>query len=111
MTMVPIAIGEALTGVPFDQMGPVAGTSEGLGSTKVPFRRLRATVVYEGRTFAHAVAVGPVPRMVVGQSDFMTAFDVRFYWGHTPKVFHVDPTQPGGRKPSPKRASTGGKRR
>lgn len=94
MTMVPIAVGEALTGEPFPQLGTDAGKSKGFGDKEEPIRRIDADAVYAGRVFARSLAVGPVPRMVLGQSDFMTAFDVRFYWGHSPKWFAIEPAKP-----------------
>jgi hypothetical protein len=94
MTMIPIAIGEFLTGLPFPQLGTDAGRSKGLGDKEEPIRRIDAEAIYAGRRFARSVTVGPVGRMVLGQSDFMTTFDVRFYWGHTPKWFSIEPTNP-----------------
>lgn len=100
MTMIPIAVAEALTGLPFAQLGADAGTSKGLGDKEETIRALDAEASYAGRLFTRKVAVGPVPRMVLGQSDFMTAFDVRFYWGHTPKWFSIEPTKPSATPPT-----------
>jgi hypothetical protein len=98
--MIPIQIGEAIAGRPFDQIGPIAGHSVGLGGTPVPYRVLPgATMIYAGRTFATTVTVGQVPRVVVGQSDFLSRFDVRFYWGHNPKYLQIEPTQPATVRP------------
>jgi hypothetical protein len=66
--------------------------------TPTEARRLDGVEVrYMGRVFATSILVGQIPRMVVGRQDFMRAFDVRFYWGHNPPEFVIEPTQPGKR--------------
>jgi hypothetical protein len=93
LTMIPIAIGEALAAKPFDAIGPIAGYSRGLGGNDkgVPYRILPdASVSYDGFTFARRVTIGPVPRVVVGQSDFLAFFDVAFFWGANPKFMTIE---------------------
>lgn len=93
-TTIPVALGEALTGLTLDQIGDPAGDITGMGDP-TPARILHGVdVAYMGRTFAQTIIVGRAPRMVVGVNDFMKAFDVRFYWSRNEPEFWIEPAQP-----------------
>jgi hypothetical protein len=105
ITTIPVALGESLTGLDFDQIGQNGGQITGMGAPTASRRLDGVAVEYMGRVFATTIIVGQTPRVVVGRNDFMGAFDTRFYWGHHPPEFWVEPTQPRKGAPSPSPAN------
>jgi hypothetical protein len=93
-TTIPESLGMALTGLPADQVGQPRGMVAGMGAPTAVRQLDGVEVVYMGRVFAQSILVGQTPRVIVGRNDFMAVFDVRFYWGHHPPEFSIEPTQP-----------------
>jgi hypothetical protein len=93
LTTISTDMAEAMTGLPFDQIGQDAGFAVGVG--RKPQRWIAGRGLYLGRVFATRILICDIPRVaILGRQDFMRTFDVRFYWGHHPPEFSVEPTQP-----------------
>jgi predicted aspartyl protease len=101
-TTIPTDLAEAMTGLPFEQMGREAGFVKGIAGV-LPVRMVEGQGRFLGRIFTQMIQVCATPRAVLGRQDFMRAFNVRFYWSHNPPEFYIEPAVPVSSKQKKRR--------
>lgn len=91
-TILPAELVEAV-GVPFSSLPKSPGSGVGAGGA-FEIRVGRGDLIYDGVKFATQFSVAApkcLASPLLGRSDFMRLFVVRFNWHKTPPEFHIDP--------------------